>query len=203
MNRRQILEKLRKAGVKSLSGRELISLITDCKNPEKNIMRFFHDRCSGEEIAARRYLTVICAAMELSRRNAVPEKFKILRSSDVLPLLESYSHFKQECFLSVNLNGAHEVISVNLITMGLVNRTQIHAREFFVRAIEDRATSVIAAHNHPSGDPEPSPEDILATKRLHAAGKLLGIELLDHIIFSAAGHYSFAREQKLQREDRP
>ena len=77
-----------------------------------------------------------------------------------------------------------------MVTVGLLDSAQIHPREVFADALADRAAGVILVHNHPSGNLEPSPEDIAITRQLVEAGKLLGIEVLDHIIISPSGHLS-------------
>jgi DNA repair protein RadC len=85
------------------------------------------------------------------------------------------------------LNGANEIIGNRVITVGLLNKNQVHPREVFVDAIMDRAASVILAHNHPSGVLSPSPDDILATRQLADAGRIIGISVLDHIIITRKG----------------
>lgn len=97
----------------------------------------------------------------------------------------------------LSLNGAYEISHIRVVSIGLVNRTMVHPREVFAQPVQDRAAAVICAHNHPSGNTEPSKEDEDVTKLLKNAGKLLGIELLDHIIFSTKGYYSFAENGKL------
>jgi DNA repair protein RadC len=94
-------------------------------------------------------------------------------------------------FLSVLLNGAQEVLAIRPVTVGLLNRTLVHPREVFAPALELRAASVVLAHTHPSGSLEPSREDREATRRLAQAGKLLGVEVLDHLIVAQGGYYSF------------
>jgi len=116
---------------------------------------------------------------------------KITNPSDVFPLIKRYSTKKQEHFLVITLSAASVAIRVHLTSIGLLNRTLIHPREVFVRAIKDNAASVILAHNHPSGNVEPSREDREATQRLVKAGALLGIEVLDHLIIGKSGFYSF------------
>ncbi len=78
-----------------------------------------------------------------------------------------------------------------MLTIGLVNASQIHPREVYSDAITDRASALIVAHNHPSGSLSPSREDIAITTRLKAAGDILGVALLDHVIFAASGYLSF------------
>ena len=111
--------------------------------------------------------------------------------SDLIPSLMRFAAKKQEHFLIVTLDGAQQVIKVHIVSIGLLNRTLIHPREVFVRAIKDCAASLILAHNHPSGSIEPSREDREATQRLVKAGSLLGIEVLDHLIFSRSKYFSF------------
>jgi DNA repair protein RadC len=93
--------------------------------------------------------------------------------------------------LTVTLNGAQEVLNIRPVTVGLLNRTLIHPREVFAQALQERAASLILAHTHPSGSLEPSREDREATTRLCQAGKLLGVEVLDHIILTNTDYYSF------------
>jgi DNA repair protein RadC len=134
--------------------------------------------------------TLIGAALELGRRRLPPKKRKIVTPSDIYPLIRHYATRMQEHFLSVCLNGAHEVLSINVCSVGLVNRTIVHPREVFGEAIRQRATAIIVAHNHPSGNLQPSGDDQDVTRRLRQAGDLLGIKLLDHLIFSEEGFLS-------------
>lgn len=91
-------------------------------------------------------------------------------------------HLDQETFAVLLLNGRHNMISNEIICIGLVNSTLIHSREFYRRAIMMNACSVIAVHNHPSGDPSPSSEDLKITKKLVEAGNIIDIKLIDHVI---------------------
>jgi len=135
--------------------------------------------------------TLIAAALELSRRRIRPEGLKITFPTDVLPLISHFADRKQEHFICISINGANEVITSRVISVGLVNRTQVHPREVFADPITDRASAIIVAHNHPVGSLTPSKEDIEVTQRLKTAGETLGIRLLDHIIFNQKGYYSF------------
>ncbi len=116
---------------------------------------------------------------------------RVVSPADVFPLLKKFGSKQQEHFLVVTLNGAQSVIRVHIVSIGLLNRTLIHPREVFCRAITDHAATIIIAHNHPSGDLTPSREDREATRRLQAAGDLLGIQVLDHLIISRSGFHSF------------
>ena len=140
---------------------------------------------------------LLSAALEFSRRRIKPEGFKISFPADVLPLIQHYADRKLEHFLCVSLNGSNEVINVRVISVGLINKTPVHPREVFAEAITDRASAIIIAHNHPSGTVEPGKEDLEITRQLKSAGKILGIRLLDHIIFNRNGYYSFLEKSEL------
>ena len=122
-------------------------------------------------------------------------KIKIENPQDVIPVLKRWKNARQENFLTITLNGAHEVIKVNHITKGLVNSTIAHPRECFYPAIKDYASAVIFAHNHPSGYTKPSEEDKELTERLCLAGGILGIHVLDHIIFTKSGKIASLRSE--------
>jgi DNA repair protein RadC len=113
------------------------------------------------------------------------------------PWVRHYGDRRQEHFLCISLNGANEVITTRVVSVGLVNKTQVHPREVFAEPITDRASAVILAHNHPSGNLSPSKEDLQITRQLKEAGETLGITVLDHIIFSQKGHYSFLEQGEL------
>lgn len=134
---------------------------------------------------------LIAAAIEFSRRRIRPEGLKITSARDVLPLLQHLVDRPQEHVIVISLSGAHEVIRLRTVSIGLLTSCPVHPREVFVGPISDHAYSIILAHNHPSGDPTPSVEDKQITKQLANAAKTLGMRLLDHIIFARRGHYSF------------
>lgn len=120
----------------------------------------------------------------------VRERVRVRRAGDALPALAPLRTASQEVFAVLTLDGAHNIIAYHEVTRGLVNQSQIHPRETFRPAITDNAVGVIIAHNHPSGNPDPSAEDITATRRLAEAGRLLGIPVLDHLIITATDHTS-------------
>lgn len=110
-----------------------------------------------------------------------------------------YQHFqqrlrdkKQEQFIVVLLDNKHRFLEERIVTQGLLNRSLVHPREVFAGALERRAAALVCLHNHPSGDPQPSPEDHQITSRLVEAGKLLGIQVLDHLIVGDGSYVSFA-----------
>ena len=121
------------------------------------------------------------------------EKVKVSVSKDVASVFRNMTgRTKQEHFLAMYLDGANNIIETKIIFIGALNRCIVHPREVFAPAFELRAASVIVGHNHPSNNNQPSVEDITLTKRLVEAGKILGIEILDHVIFTDTNCYSFA-----------
>ena len=119
---------------------------------------------------------------------------RITDARDIYSLLFDYSLEEREHFLLVTLDGASKVINTREIHIGTLNQSLVHPREVFRPAIEDNAAGVVIAHNHPSGTLEASRADIQITQRLKEVAKLVGIELLDHVILSREGFYSFSEE---------
>jgi len=103
--------------------------------------------------------------------------------------------FNKECFLAVCLDVRSKIITVKEISRGILTASLVHPREVFGVAIKNNSASIIVAHNHPSGEAEPSEDDIKITRRLHEAGKVLAIELLDHVIFTETGSYVSLKER--------
>jgi DNA repair protein RadC len=128
----------------------------------------------------------IQAGIELGKRLArttQAEMVTIRSPKDVSNLLaEDLRYLQKEHFVCLFLNTKNQVIGQETLSMGSLNASIVHPREVFLAAVKRSSASIVCAHNHPSGDPAPSPEDIQITRRLAEAGELLGIELLDHII---------------------
>jgi DNA repair protein RadC len=133
----------------------------------------------------------ILSAFELARRHLLKESVRIECAEDVLPLLADITGKSQEHFVCISLNGANEVIEKRIVTIGLLDRSLVHPRDVFADVIADRAAAVIFAHNHPSGNLQPSDEDLKTQDQLRESAKILGIRVLDHIIVSKKGHFSF------------
>ena len=111
--------------------------------------------------------------------------------SDAYHLLEhELRHVKQEHFICLFLNTKNGIIGKETISIGTLNASLVHPREVFRPAIKRASASIICAHNHPSGNLDPSPEDITITKRLVEAGQIIGIEVLDHIIIGSNAYVS-------------
>ena len=97
-------------------------------------------------------------------------------------LCRDMAQMAQESFVVLTLDTKHKMIARHMVTLGLLDASLVHPREVFRRAIEDGASAIVIVHNHPSGDPKPSAEDLQTTKRLIDAGKIIDIHVLDHVI---------------------
>ena len=198
-------EKLVFGGASGLSNSELLALIIRTGTSDKSAIRLADEVISYTNanigdlgMAEVRELTEIdgigeakacsiVAAMELSKRlisdrqGAFRERIRDSRQVAEL-LMEEMMYEKREIFMTVNLDAKLRIQSKSVISIGNVDSAPVHPREVFGPAIRRGSSAVVAAHNHPSGDPTPSAQDIEVTKRLIAASEIIGIKLLDHII---------------------
>nr|WP_041611410.1 DNA repair protein RadC [Treponema primitia] len=142
--------------------------------------------------------SAIAAMLEFGRRRWGPSGTRIKHPSDIFNTVRHYADRRQERFICLSLNGAHELLAVRIVTLGLVNRTIVHPREVFADPILDRASAIGVAHNHPSGQLKPSIEDGEITAQLVNAAKILGLRFLDHVIFTATGYFSYREEGLLK-----
>lgn len=203
-------EKLASRGAAALSNEELLALILGSGTQECNVFelsRHISDYLSSatqvptiESLCRIRGLgkvkaTQILACLELSGRYILSNKaVAVMTPEDLLSRIAYMKYEAQEHLVAVTLNSANNVINIHELTTGLVNQTPVHPREAFVKAIEDRAVAVIFVHNHPSGSTEPSEQDYAITKVLCAAGKIVQIPVIDHIIIGKCGFTSLCRE---------
>jgi DNA repair protein RadC len=145
--------------------------------------------------------TRLLAALELGRRSTVeplPHRLRIRGPSDVHALMApSLRDLQQEEFHIVMLNTQHRVLRTHLVTRGVLDASLVHPREVFRPAIQESAAALILVHNHPSGDPGPSPEDRAVTRHLAEAGTALGIHVLDHVIIGDGRWTSLAESGEL------
>lgn len=136
----------------------------------------------------------IVAAIELGRRilrSPQRQKQQIHSASDVAGyVMDRMRHLKKEQFVTLYLDTKHCVIGDEVVSIGSLDASIVHPREIFKSAVKRSASAILCVHNHPSGDPSPSPEDIAVTRRLCEAGKLLGIDVLDHIVIGDGRYIS-------------
>lgn len=124
-----------------------------------------------------------------------PHVTTVLRSAkDVLACLRPFRDKRQEYFVTLSIDSGGRLIKRRVVTIGLLDASLVHPREVFAGPLADRAASVIINHNHPSGDVQPSREDIKTTEQLMVAGKILGLLVQDHIIISTDSYFSFLEE---------
>lgn len=210
-------EKLMKRGAQSLSNAELLAILLRTGTQEESVMRVAEriliesgeDGLSGlahssiESLMKRKGVgeakaITIAAALELGKRVAAGESQKrvIIHSSDDVAkyMMPRLRYCDREHFYVVLLNTKNHVITAPLISVGTLSESLVHPRELFKEAVNHSASSIILVHNHPSGDPSPSREDILLTKRIAEGGRLLDIRVLDHVIIGDNTYISL-REQ--------
>ncbi len=205
-------EKLIKKGASSLKDYELLAVLLgsgvqgkDVIKLSQEIIKLFEkdfENLNLEKLSQIHGLGLakasqILSSIELSRRYLIKQNKKITSANDVYDELREYHNKQQEYFLCLYLDGANHLIQTKIITIGILNQSLVHPREVFSYAIQERCASIIVAHNHPSGVLQASDEDINVTKRLYESGKILGIELLDHLIITKDGFYSFKEEDLL------
>lgn len=205
-------EKLLRKGAAALSDQELLAVLLGKGTPGMDVMKLAEklarvidekglkvraeDLCEFEGVGDAKAALVL-AALEFARRRIKPEGAKIETPADLLPHVRHYADRKQEHFLCAGINGANEILNIRVVSIGLIDRTPVHPREVFGDALTDCASAIIVAHNHPSGTLEPSAFDAEITKQLKEAGTVLGIALLDHIIFNRSGYFSFLEAGRL------
>ena len=211
-------ERLKEFGSKPLSNTELIAILLRTGLQGENVLSMSSrllsrfgglaglGKASFTELCAERGLSEakachILAALELGRRmvSLAPEERMVISSpQDVANLLiAEMATLDQEHLRVLLLNTRNEVLSIQEIYVGNVNSSVVRPAEVFRPAVRDNAPSIIAVHNHPSGDPTPSDQDVAITRDLIGAGKLLGIELLDHVVLGNGGRFVSLNERRL------
>ncbi|TSI03397.1 JAB domain-containing protein [Lysinibacillus sp. BW-2-10] len=196
-------ERLIRQGVQSLSNQELIAILLRTGTKKESVLTIanrvlkefekIHElkHATFEEIVSIRGIgeakaAQLLAAIELGRRLAqkqVDSRFTIRSPQDAATfLIPEMSSLQQEHFVVLFLNVKNQVLHKQTIFIGSLNSSIVHPREIYREAVKRSAASIICAHNHPSGVPSPSPEDIDVTKRIQEAGFIMGIDLIDHII---------------------
>ncbi len=211
-------ERLLKYGVSSLSNQELIAIILKSGTKNKSVFELSNEILNKinnlddlKEYGINWLLDIkgighakaceIMASIELGRRlfmNSNDLKYKICCSEDVYNNMKYFlKDNKQEYFYCLYLNNKNEIIERKLLFMGTVNRSVVHPREIFKYAYLSSASGIICVHNHPSGDVNPSLEDINFTKALLSIGKVQDIPILDHVIIGRDKYYSMADNLEL------
>ena len=214
------MERIMASGAKSLSNAELIAVVirtgyrnesaiglaerilASVDNGLKGLMNTGPEELMSIPGVGRSKACALAALGELVRRIGTPkmlEKINVSCAREAAGIFMDELRFeRKEHFKTLLLDVKGRVIYTDEVSVGDLSNTPVHPREVFKTAIKKSAASLIMVHNHPSGDPEPSKEDIALTERLVSVGKLMGIKVLDHIIIGDGQYYSFAGEGLIQ-----
>lgn len=140
----------------------------------------------------------VAAALELGRRRRGYLHSVIRHPKDILQYVRQYSLKPAEHFITITTNGAHEILSTKVVSVGTVNKALIHPREVFADAVAEHASGIICCHNHPCNQCYPSDADIESTRQLQKASQILGISFLDHLIVTRDSYFSFLEHDMLK-----
>ena len=209
-------EKLIKKGAKALKKEELLAILLRTGLKGKNALEVADDilvKYGDKKLIDVSYKELrnihgigptkaaqVIAAIELGKRlykEKVEKEVFINSPKDILKEVGHIRENKKENFIALYLDARNRLIYKETVSIGTLNANLIHPREVFEPAVRYLAAQIIVAHNHPSGDPEPSTEDLAITKRLAESGKILGIEITDHIIVAKNGFISFKAKRLL------
>jgi DNA repair protein RadC len=149
-----------------------------------------------DEATARRLLAMFILGQKVGIAGKGSAEVETIDDpADVAALLDDLRHESQEHFVAIYLNSKNVILRIATLHIGTANSSIVGLREIFREAVREGAVGIIVAHNHPSGDPEPSPEDIQVTAKIVEAGKLLDIEVLDHVIIGERRWVSLKRQK--------
>lgn len=182
-------ERLAQLGASRLEDWELVALLLGTPRSElpRDLVESDLNTLALEDLRAMPGVgparaSVVVAAVELGRRLVKPRGPLVTTPEEAYRLLYDMAGFRKEHFRALYLDSRRRVLASETVSIGTLTASLVHPREVFHPAIERSAHSLVVAHNHPSGDPEPSAEDLALTRRLRQAGDILGIELTDHLI---------------------
>lgn len=197
----ELLAVILRTGARGTTSVELAKEILNCSKTQSGLLGLYHLSASGlrsiKGIGKVKAIQIQCI-MELSRRiaKAAAAEGNTFNSAQAIAeyYMEDFRHLAQEQVFLLSFDTKGELLSEKMISMGTVNQACVSPREIFLEALGCRAVYLILLHNHPSGDPQPSPEDRLLTMRVCESGKLLEIPLMDHIILGDRCYFSFREE---------
>jgi DNA repair protein RadC len=211
-------EKLIMSGSSALKNHELLAILLVTGTTKENVIELskrliqeYGSRAIAQERSVRRLMETlgigpkkacqIAAAFELGRRFFEEPRSKaptILAADDAYEYLKEMAKYTREHFRGLYLNTRGRIIRDEIISIGTLNMSVVHPREVFLPAVEFSAAAIILAHNHPSGDPTPSDEDLAITQQIVEAGRVMSIEVFDHIIIGENRYISLQREGLLR-----
>lgn len=216
-HRKRLCTRFLQGGLKGFLDYEIVELLLtlntprrDCKQPAKRAVAKFGSLrnvldASEEDLQTIKGighanifgLKLFQAISEKYSKDQIPEKIDLSSSKLVANFLQNtIGKEDREHFVALFLDTRNRLIKINTISIGSLNSDVIHPRELFKEAIKCTSAQIIIAHNHPSGNPEPSPEDVGLTRRLQDVAMVVGIDIVDHIVVTKSGYFSF-REKEL------
>ncbi len=222
-HRQRLRERFLKSGLDGFHDYEVIELLLtigtprkDCKDSAKAALARFntlqgvleasiHELCEIEGIGAKNFfgLKLIKAVSDIYRKKKLIHKDPLNNSKELFDYLNHSIRDKtREYFKIIFLDSKNRVISTETHSKGTLTASSVYPREVVYSAIANNAAALIFAHNHPSGDPQPSPEDIAITRQLVYAGKVMGLAVHEHIIIADSGYFSFADQGQIAQMGR-
>ena len=206
-------ERLELHGAGALTDEELLAILVGVKGVPTagalleacgNVQQLAHE--SADDLVRIQGMTparaaVVVAGVELGRRTLTrpqPDRQRVASPREVATfLLPRYGASPVERFGIVSVSTKHRVLRTEIVSTGTLDASLVHPREVFRMAAMHRAAAIVLFHNHPSGDPTPSVEDVALTERMQQAGALMGIEILDHVILADTRYFSFKESGRL------
>lgn len=211
-HRKRLRDKFLQSGFEGFHDYEIVELLLtlgtprkDCKQIAKEAIREFGglrgvldaslddlQKIKGIGPSNAFGIKLFQAVSERYSKEKLQDKILMSSAESIAEYLQkSIGREKEEHFVMLSLDSRYNLIRVSEISLGSINASVVHPREVFKEAIKASAAQIVVAHNHPSGNPEPSPEDIALTRRLDDTARVIGIEMIDHIIVTSDNFYSF------------
>jgi len=217
-HRKRLRDRFLQSGLDGFLDYEIVELLLtlgtprkDCKQPAKQAINKFHGLYGVLNTAPEDLQTIkgigpsnifglklFQSVAERYQKEQIPKKITLLSPKEVAAYLQTkFGNQSKEHFVILLLNTKNQLIDMEVVSVGTINASLVHPREVFVSAIHKLATSIILAHNHPSGDPTPSTEDVLLTKRLVEVGTVMDIHVLDHVVITGQEYYSMKEKGEM------
>jgi DNA repair protein RadC len=201
LSNEELLAILLKTGTRDMSAKVLASYLLKEIGNISELQHTSYQVLAQMKGIGRAKACTLLAAVELGKRVLQKKSILYQKFTDAYQVASYYQdkigHFKQEYFICIYLDVSKKLIHEKVLFIGTLNRSLVHPREVFKEAYQVSASSIICVHNHPSGEVLPSKEDVLFTSQLVKVGKMLGIEVIDHIIIGEDKYYSFFENNRI------
>lgn len=201
LSNEELLAILLKTGTRDMSAKVLASYLLKEIGNISELQHTSYQVLAQMKGIGRAKACTLLATVELGKRVLQKKSILYQKFTDAYQVASYYQdkigHFKQEYFICIYLDVSKKLIHEKVLFIGTLNRSLVHPREVFKEAYQVSASSIICVHNHPSGEVLPSKEDVLFTSQLVKVGKMLGIEVIDHIIIGEDKYYSFFENNRI------